>query len=179
MRNLLFILLFSPALAFAQAADSARCGEAAVRDSFSASHPRYHAYVVRHFLARGITPQQAFGVLLSDNHLTAPVVSADRGPVRACTPLRVKIAFTRSNPILTSVDTAGYRLVNYSLPGHFLHPGKVERRLESRNDSLWIVTMSIGHGRLPKVDERKAESVWKKVDDRLRTALLAAFPGRE
>ncbi len=171
------LLLLLPLSLLAQSPDSIRCGRSDIRDSFQPDNKRYHNYEVRHLLGDLNTHPQwnarfVFNQLIADKHCAAPADPKMTGPVVPCEPTEVIVAITRHNPVITSVDTAAFRIVNYALPGHFLYPGKVERRIVVEADSVWIVTTSVGYGRLPKIDERKSEKVWGKVDDYLRERLM-------
>lgn len=177
MKQLLFIALWlMVGVALAQNA-GLPCPGFEIQTEYDSTHRRYHYYQVETPLcaldeARGLTPQAVFALLCSDLTLVAPLSPAYRGPVRPCERLEVKIAFTRRNPIVTAVDRAALRLVNYSLPGHFLHPGMVERQVVVREGQVWMVTRSWGEGRLPRANERKAEDTWGGIDAQLKTRLL-------
>lgn len=78
-------------------------------------------------------------------------------------------------PILTVMDEKNYSVVNFTLPGHFLHSGKVTRTVVQKGDYIKIVTHGIGN------NENRikswlnglnwlADCVWNTVDERLRDA---------
>ena len=143
-----------------------------IQEQYSPDEKRYHAYEVIHELgiadSAGQNRKAAYQLLLSDVQLLAPCKRKLSGAVSHCDTLHVKIGPTSRNPILVSVDTAHFSVTNYSLPGHFLHPGKVARMIVEENGMLFIITRSEGIGRWPGIDERFAEKVWRKVDDRLK-----------
>lgn len=171
----LFGLLLVPA-AHGQSADSLRCGHPDIRDSFDAQHPDYHYYQVRTRLGAldslGVTPAEVFDLMKADRHCVAPCRKRDTGAVESCGVVEVRIGPTRSNPILVCLDEPGHRIMNYSLPGHFLHPGKVERAVVVEAGVLYVETQSWGYGRWSGINERLAERVWSPVDARLLENIL-------
>jgi hypothetical protein len=50
-----------------------------------------------------------------------------------------------SNPIKMLVDNASFSVTNYTLPGHFLYPGKVIRTVVEDCGKISIVTIGVGY----------------------------------
>jgi len=175
-RILLALLVCLPFFLPGQSRDSLLCGHPDIKDSFDSLHKRYHHYRVSHVLldkeeARELSDGRALELMCSNIHFTAPFPKKKKGELIPCQEINVKIGFTRKNPIISCVDTAGLRLINYSLPGHLLHPGKVVRSISRQEGRLMVITESWGEGRLPKANEKRAEKTWGAVDERLRKAL--------
>ncbi len=157
--------------AHAQDSLAMSCGTKDIQVQYDSEHKRYHIYRVVHDVGLideiGMSPKELFQLMLSDKQLLAPCKSEDAGPVVDCDTVYVKIGPMSRNPVLVSVDTAQMMVTNYSLPGHFLHPGKVIRSIVEEDGRLMILTTSEGEGRMPTIDEQLAESVWRRVDRQL------------
>ncbi|PKK36771.1 hypothetical protein BWI96_10395 [Siphonobacter sp. SORGH_AS_0500] len=48
------------------------------------------------------------------------------------------------NPIMTYIDYPTYSVINYTLPGHVLSPGRVIRQVIQRCNKVYIVTIGEG-----------------------------------
>lgn len=145
------------------------CPEFEVQTEYDSIHRRYHFYEVKTKIGNvdslGLTAREVFALICSDLNCVAPMSKGMEGPLILCEEVFVKVGPSLRNPVVTAVDTLNLRLTNYSLPGHFLHRGKVERQVVQEDGVIWIITQNEGHGRMPRTNERKAESTWKKVDD--------------
>lgn len=175
------LLAFGLCPLFAQKADSLICPNPDIRDAYHSTHKRYHYYRVAHVLASrpGLSKEKAFEYLCKNAQFAAPFSEEIKGELLPCSVANVKIGPTKKNPILTCVDSANLRLINYSLPGHFLHPGKVVRRIVEENGEVIMVTESWGYGKMPRINERRAEKAWQKIDATLGDSLVQWHLGGE
>ena len=157
------------------------CGDGTVVDEFSASDERYHAYtVVTDVCSKersGCSADSVFAVMLRDKRKIAP--TRETGPVTACGVTNVRIPFFEyltPSPIRTLVNVEDRRVVNYTLPSHDLHPGRVVRQVVDAEKTIRIWTRGEGTGMLPFLNSVLAPVVWEEVDEELVKAVLAALP---
>ncbi|MCI4670596.1 MAG: hypothetical protein MRZ79_20850 [Bacteroidia bacterium] len=170
--SLPFFLICHFNSASCQIGDSLLCPNPDIRNTFDSLHNKYHYYRVEHLIIdKGQYPNasksKVFSIMCGQIHFAAPFPKKVNGAVQACEPINVKIGFTRKNPILSSIDSTGLRLINYSLPGHLLHPGKVLRSVVEKENKIYVITESWGEGRFPKMNVKKSEKTWRTIDKQL------------
>ena len=154
------------------------CGQDQTKEIYDSTSNNYHHYLVSFRLGSveelsDWSREEIFELWRKDIQLVHPALRKYKGPLVPCKLIHVKIGPIRKNPIVTEVMLEQATLVNYSLPGHFLHPGMVERRLELRDGAYWIVTESWGEGRWPRTNERQSEKVWAPLNEKFQALLKA------
>lgn len=146
------------------------CSDRDIQSTFSPSDITYHRYpAVGGILTRicdkadpRCSRQSVFSAMLSNAKFVAP--TDDTALVFDCKITFVNILFLPNNPIRTVVDP-DYSLTNYTLPGHFLHPGKVVRTVVEDETSVSVETWGEGSGWLGKPNEVIAPWIWSEVVD--------------
>ena len=72
-------------------------------------------------------------------------------------------------PVAHDVDTDNQAISNTTLPGHLLHPGKVERQVIQRGDMIYVRTYGDGIGDFGRLNEALAGALWGTVDNGLNS----------
>lgn len=154
------------------------CGDDAVIEQYSPEDKSYHSYsVVTEVCTKGgpeCTADKVFDVMLRDKRRISP--TRETGPVTSCGSTNVRIPFyeyLRPSPIRTFVDRDGRRVINYTLPGHELHPGRVVRQIVDEERVIKVWTRGEGTGILPFLNEILAPLVWEDVDEELKKGVLS------
>jgi hypothetical protein len=73
--------------------------------------------------------------------------------------------------VRVSVDRSGFSVTNYTRNDHALRPGKVTRRIVSKNGAIYVVTEGEGTGNFSDLNVRLASRTWQPVDSALRGAV--------
>ncbi len=151
------------------------CGYPDIVDVFSSNHPDYHTYTINssticNVSEAGCTREMVFQMLLSNISHAAP--SSENTPIQKCGTYFIGILGT----ITIKIDEEQLMLTNYTRQNlfkegiyHFLHPGKVQRKIiKDTTGNIFIQTIGEGTGNLGTFNESMSESVWCKVDSKLR-----------
>lgn len=92
-----------------------------------------------------------------------------------------KLLSTQYDPVWIYPDDKNLSITNYTAPGHFLSPGKIERRVIEECGKVKIVTLGSGRqycgdnpaGYLGAVANKiTGKSIFKNIDLRLRAAFV-------
>jgi len=155
---------------------AAPCNDPDIVDSFSPTDERFHIYTVQAEVCRkesaGCSAQAVFEAMLRDKRRVAP--TRETTPVVSCGTSRLWIPFldyTEPSTIRTLVEPDKMRVVNYTLPNHSLHPGRVVRLIVERDETIDVLTYGEGTGILPLANRWLAPMVWGEVNGHLREAV--------
>lgn len=181
-----------------------------IQDNYSTLRPNYHEYKPAPCILcdTRITPQctlaRVFEILVGNRQFIAPI--KETGKVTNCTLSFVTLTeltepsvackgatasatfnqwITRQDlshePIVTTVDSKNFQVVNYTLKDHYLHDGKVVRQLVKDGPYIKIVTWGVGNNEsLMKATVNQyqwlANCVWASVDRKLKKEVERQFP---
>ncbi len=119
-------------------------------DKYDSKAPNYHRYPNETFVTRTnkLSRDEVYDKFISEARFLAPVYD-DNQPVFNGCQLLLRISMPGLNipgfhPIQVLINKLEYKVTNYTLPDHILHPGKVERKIIERNDSIFISTLGVG-----------------------------------
>ncbi|GAB3040078.1 hypothetical protein GCM10027185_49070 [Spirosoma pulveris] len=88
------------------------------------------------------------------------------------------------NPIMTYIDDQTRCVINYTLPGHILSPGRVIRRVIQKCNEIYVVTIGEGASNLQfpfdiaaaGINVFEGKRLFKNVDVRVKTEFQRKFP---
>ena len=161
--------------------DQPVCGYADIVDDYSNAKSNwfwgYHHYEVIsgpicNTAQAGCTRGMVYNTLLSNASFGAP--TEQTVPIVPCQTYQVAFFDWIPGQILggritVSLNQRLFSITNYTREGHSLHPGKVIRQIQQLNNGDIIINSSgSGIGKLPRLNEDKAPSLWNKVSDKLR-----------
>ncbi len=140
-----------------------------VVNTYSKTHPDYHFYSVVskpicNISERGCTKELVYEVLTSDVRFVAPTFDDTSIPVNDCGIYRVQFfpLVPAGGNICVRTNSAQKSLTNYTLPNHFLHPGKVLRQLtQNAQGDIILFTVGEGTGSYPVSNTLLAGQVWQ------------------
>jgi hypothetical protein len=89
----------------------------------------------------------------------------DQDPVTNCK--RTLLYGYHWNPIRTTVDEERLQIVNYTLPGHMFHPGKITRTVTENGNAVNVSTEGEGIGEYRFLDVTAGPMIFKAVDTQL------------
>jgi hypothetical protein len=150
----------------------------------------YHCYYVENVICdmkncTNCNEQLIYNLMLAESNRIAPIDS--KNPVVDCMISDVKIPCTNDNPLLTTLHPDEYSIINHTLRydqvltdwnnipyvqshSHFLHPGKVQRKVFKDGNQIKVATMGDGNGMFGNKNVKFAKRVWGAVDGRLLQA---------
>lgn len=163
-----------------------------VGNSYDLNSGNYHCYYVENeicdkSLCPNCTEENVFQTLLQSAKYAAPTDQNHSVSNLAVTD--VNIPCQPDNPIATTIHPDEKAIINYTLSyyetkigragvvpysvrhTHFLHPGKVQRKIFTEGTKIKMSTMGEGSGRMPEVNLEYAIRTWGTVDNRLINAL--------
>lgn len=146
------------------------CQIPSARDRFDPSDENYHSYpqegatldteICDTEKDPNCSAWNVFREMLTQSNFNAP--TADTLPMQDCKVTWVTYLPTKS-PIVSKIDAYNYTVTNYTLADykdedgklrtHFLHPGKVTRKVKVNGTKVVIQTEGEGAGRLPSLNE--------------------------
>lgn len=150
-----------------------------VIDDYIPQQPNYHHYEVRQQLVdlsvyKTCTPGFVYNIMKSRLSFNVPGGAADL-PVPLCSAVEVFIYVPllpfkpKLGNIVTKYDDRQLTVTNYTLPGHFLHAGKVERKVTRIGNKIYVITTGIGNNqdkwrKLANEFKLSPEIVWGSVN---------------
>lgn len=163
-----------------------------VGNSYNLNSENYHCYYVENEICDksqcpSCTEENVFLILLQSAKYAAP--TDQNHPVSNLAVTDVNIPCQVDNPIVTTTHPNEKAIINYTLSyyetkigragvvpysvrhTHFLHPGKVQRKIFTEGTKIKMSTMGEGSGRMPDVNLEYAIRTWGAVDNRLINAL--------
>lgn len=156
------------------------CNNKEITDGFNSGHIEYHCYDFAYKICEQIHPscnvQLVYNTMLSNASFLAPTDS--QVEVTNCTDLLLNTIpywfnWSNRNPVTTTVEDNN-KIINYTLPNHMFHPGKVIRQISSMDGSIWVRTTGEGTGRLKWINNNSLFMkylIWRPVDKRLKKAV--------
>jgi hypothetical protein len=117
-----------------------------------------------------------YKVMLSNSRFVAPVsIFKHSAAVTDCLKSSL-MGLTSYNPIKTVRDDSRKQVVNYTLPGHIFHPGKITRTIFERDRVIYAGTEGEGNGDLGLINKYFGPVLFKSaVDTPLKIEVLRQF----
>jgi len=162
------------------------CGKPSAQVTYDVTDPGYHIYPAEGKNLENIicdpnidpncTVSAVFETMLKQSNFIAP--TNDKSPVIDCKVTWVNILVDPTNPIVSKVNPSDFSVVNYTLENepsplgfnldHFLHPGKVTRKVKIKDSKVVVCTEGEGIGLLPSWNVYLSTGVWNRVDKKLK-----------
>lgn len=153
------------------------CNDCRIQSHFDPSHPNYHHFgqpgvdPIRTPICKGeseiCNPQAVFRTMLEQARFIAPTL--DFTAVTHCSftvlfgffPI---IPWNVVNCIRTTVDEQNLKIVNYTLPTHIFHPGKITRSIVREGSVVYVYTEGEGTGDRRLLNELTGPLAFKDID---------------
>ena len=153
------------------------CDDDEIQVFYDKSSEQYHFYEVKNEVCsvntEGCNIDFVFDVMVSNKQFIAPSHQSQE-KVQHCQQTDLNIlpvpsltSFVNIDPIRTTINEQNHSITNYTRKKHFLHPGKITRKIVKNNEKIYVVTSGEGTGNHPETNESKSESVWGDVDEKL------------
>lgn len=160
---------------------SAPCGDDQIQFSYDTRSSRYHSYSTENEVCSvnmaGCNKDSVFKIMLSQANFIAP--TDDTAAVTNCKITDVNLPMVLgTDSVRTLVDQSSYAITNYTRENHFLHPGRVTRKIVERNGKVFVTTFGEGTGYLPRANEKFAPRTWNDVDRQLIRAVQSRLSTR-
>ena len=130
-----------------------RSNEQQIVETYNPTHLNYHHYQYISKLCivdkqKGRTIETVFKLFTSNVQFAAPAYKPE--PVENYGVYFLMLSLPGINlpglhPIKIKVSPANHIVINYTLPGHALHPGMVERKIIQVDDTLFLLTTGTGY----------------------------------
>jgi hypothetical protein len=153
------------------------CGDCRIQSIFNPDDPSFHKYDCSSPLISGdkCKAVDAYKVMLTDVRFVAPSSSANKVPVSHCM-ISMLVGVFSPNPIRIARYDNVMQVVNYTLPGHVFHPGKVIRTVFERDGVVWVGTYGVGTGDHGWFNAALGPNIFMLgVDESLRVEVLRQF----
>ena len=152
------------------------CTEPQIITSYDSNNPNYHYYdhsnIICNNTQGGCNRENVFNTMISQMRFIAPTTSSV--PVRHCRETTLPI----KNPIKTTINDKSYSIINYTLPGHMLYPGKVVRRVEETSNAIVVRTIGTGMGGYKEFNLKAAPQIWGSADRQLSLEIERKYEPR-
>jgi hypothetical protein len=152
------------------------CTEPRIITSYDSNNPNYHYYdhsnIICNNTQGGCNRENVFNTMISQMRFIAPTTSSV--PVRHCRETTLPI----KNPIKTTINDKSYSIINYTLPGHMLYPGKIVRRVEETSNAIVVRTIGTGMGGYKEFNLKAAPQIWGSADRQLSLEIERKYEPR-
>jgi hypothetical protein len=156
-------------------------------NTYNKNSSNYHCYYVENTICdttkcKNCTEEYVYKLMLESVQYAAP--TDFKTSVSNCAITDVNIPCLEYNPIVTTVHPNMKAIINYTVSyqemkygrggfvypfthSHFLHPGKVQRKVFTDGVKIKVATMGEGSGWLPENNLIYAKRTWGAVDNRI------------
>ncbi|HWS89479.1 MAG TPA: hypothetical protein VN282_21085 [Pyrinomonadaceae bacterium] len=164
--------------------EGAKKGRFMFGSGFEAFYPgqKYHLYSMLGRICKvgtkGCDVRTVFSMMTSQVRYVAP--SDSTLPVNNCGVNELK-SYVSPNRVRTFVDSENSTIVNFTLKGHLFYPGKVTRKVVSKDGWVVVITEGEGYGQMAGINEAVGGSIFEGIDKDLAEAVgkkLATPAGR-